>query len=208
MRTHRPRSAPIVRSAFAGFRFPPDVIVLAVRWYLRYGLSYRDVEELLTKDRDRRACLRAERSARLLRAGGRGAGEPAVGGRVRRAGLGDLIPGRAELQHAATWQNATARFGLWRIDPAAPGRPGRRQHRRARLPPRRRRWSVTAPLHTCRGVAVRSSGTVAGRQDSKDAARGDRQLLPQQAGRGRDLAVRRRRRGVQGGGQAVRAVPG
>ena len=25
----------------------PDVIVLAVRWYLRFGLSYRDVEELL-----------------------------------------------------------------------------------------------------------------------------------------------------------------
>jgi transposase-like protein len=35
------------RSAFAGFRFPPEVIVLAVRWYLRIGLSYRDVEELL-----------------------------------------------------------------------------------------------------------------------------------------------------------------
>jgi transposase-like protein len=26
-------------SAFAGFRFPAAVIVLAVRWYLRYGLS-------------------------------------------------------------------------------------------------------------------------------------------------------------------------
>jgi transposase, IS6 family len=38
-----------VRSAFAGFRFPPDVIVLAVRWYLRFGLSYRDVEELLAE---------------------------------------------------------------------------------------------------------------------------------------------------------------
>ena len=34
-------------SAFAGFRFPPEVIVLAVRWHLRFGLSYRDVEELL-----------------------------------------------------------------------------------------------------------------------------------------------------------------
>jgi IS6 family transposase len=32
-----------------GFRFPPDVILLAVRWYLRYGLSYRDVEELLAE---------------------------------------------------------------------------------------------------------------------------------------------------------------
>jgi transposase-like protein len=36
-------------SAFAGFRFPLDVIVLAVRWYLRFGLSYRDVEELLAE---------------------------------------------------------------------------------------------------------------------------------------------------------------
>jgi IS6 family transposase len=33
-------------SAFNGFRFPPEIIVLALRWYLRYGLSYRDVEEL------------------------------------------------------------------------------------------------------------------------------------------------------------------
>jgi transposase-like protein len=49
MRTRRPRSAPVPRSAFAGFRFPPDVIVLAVRWYLRFGLSYRDVEELLAE---------------------------------------------------------------------------------------------------------------------------------------------------------------
>jgi transposase-like protein len=32
-----------------GFRFPPDVIMVAVRWYLRYGLSYRDVEELLAE---------------------------------------------------------------------------------------------------------------------------------------------------------------
>ena len=36
-------------SAFSGFRFPPDVIMLAVRWYLRFGLSYRDLEELLAE---------------------------------------------------------------------------------------------------------------------------------------------------------------
>ena len=48
MRTRRPRPA-ARRSAFAGFCFPPDVIVLAVRWYLRFGLSYRDVEELLAE---------------------------------------------------------------------------------------------------------------------------------------------------------------
>src|SRR4249920_2610336 len=49
MRTRRAGPAPVPRSAFAGFRFPPDVIVLAVRWYLRFGLSYRDVEELLAE---------------------------------------------------------------------------------------------------------------------------------------------------------------
>ena len=47
MRTRRLRPAPIPRAAFAGFRFPPEVIVVAVRWYLRFGLSYRDIEELL-----------------------------------------------------------------------------------------------------------------------------------------------------------------
>ena len=49
MRTRRVRPDPIARSAFAGFCFPPDVIMLAVRWYLRFGLSYRDVEELLAE---------------------------------------------------------------------------------------------------------------------------------------------------------------
>jgi hypothetical protein len=48
MRSHRCRSTSVFpSSAFAGFRFPPEIIVLAVRWYLRFGLSYRDVEELL-----------------------------------------------------------------------------------------------------------------------------------------------------------------
>ena len=37
------------RCTFAGFRFPAEVIVVAVRWYLRCGLSYRDVEELLVE---------------------------------------------------------------------------------------------------------------------------------------------------------------
>ena len=48
MTPHRSRPVPVVAgSAFKGFRFPPELIVLALRWYLRYGLSYRDVEELL-----------------------------------------------------------------------------------------------------------------------------------------------------------------
>ena len=45
----RCRQVPPSRSGFAGFRFPPDVIIIAVRWYLRYNLSYRDIEELLAE---------------------------------------------------------------------------------------------------------------------------------------------------------------
>jgi transposase-like protein len=36
-------------SGFAGFRFPIEVIVVAVRWYLRFNLSYRDGKELLVE---------------------------------------------------------------------------------------------------------------------------------------------------------------
>ena len=43
------RSSAVPASAFVGFRFPSDVILLAVRWYLRYNLSYRDLEELLAE---------------------------------------------------------------------------------------------------------------------------------------------------------------
>ena len=49
MRRLRAARPQVDRSAFAGFRFPPEVITVAVRWYLRYGLSYRDVEELLAE---------------------------------------------------------------------------------------------------------------------------------------------------------------
>ena len=42
-------SASSLGSAPAGYRFPRGVIAVAVRWYLRYGLSYRDVEELLAE---------------------------------------------------------------------------------------------------------------------------------------------------------------
>jgi transposase-like protein len=48
-RSRRVRPVLSPPSAFTSFRFPREVIVLAVRWYLRYGLSYRDVEELLAE---------------------------------------------------------------------------------------------------------------------------------------------------------------
>jgi IS6 family transposase len=50
MRSHAdPYPDPAPSSAYAGHRFPPEVITLAVRLYLGFGLSYRDVEELLAE---------------------------------------------------------------------------------------------------------------------------------------------------------------
>jgi transposase-like protein len=34
---------------FRGRRFPEEIIVLCVRWYLRYPLSYRDLEEMMAE---------------------------------------------------------------------------------------------------------------------------------------------------------------
>jgi IS6 family transposase len=45
----RPAPGPALRSSVAGFRFPLEVVMLAVRWYLRYGLSSREGEELLAE---------------------------------------------------------------------------------------------------------------------------------------------------------------
>jgi IS6 family transposase len=43
------RRSPVESISFARYRVPPDVILSAVRWHLRYGLSYRDVAELLAE---------------------------------------------------------------------------------------------------------------------------------------------------------------
>ena len=32
---------------FRGFRFPAEVILRAVRWYLQFGISYRELEAML-----------------------------------------------------------------------------------------------------------------------------------------------------------------
>ena len=47
----RPRRVSALRSGSAGFRFPLDVVMVAVRWYLRYGLSYRDVIDVLVAEK-------------------------------------------------------------------------------------------------------------------------------------------------------------
>ncbi|WP_289044219.1 hypothetical protein [uncultured Aliiroseovarius sp.] len=37
------------KSHFKHHRFPRDIILCAVRWYLRYSLSYQDVVDLLAE---------------------------------------------------------------------------------------------------------------------------------------------------------------
>ena len=39
--------APSISGLFKWRQFEPEVILLAVGWYLRFSLSYREVEELL-----------------------------------------------------------------------------------------------------------------------------------------------------------------
>ena len=34
---------------FSGRHFPKDIILTTIRWYLRYKLSYRDIEELIAE---------------------------------------------------------------------------------------------------------------------------------------------------------------
>jgi transposase, IS6 family len=45
----RRRFTALSATPFSGYRFPPDVIALGVRWHLRYRLSYADVAELLAE---------------------------------------------------------------------------------------------------------------------------------------------------------------
>jgi transposase-like protein len=48
-------------SAFSGYRFPPEVILTALRWYFSYALSSQQVMELLAErglDVSRRTILR------------------------------------------------------------------------------------------------------------------------------------------------------
>jgi hypothetical protein len=86
MRRSRSRP-PAPRSSFTGFRFPPEVITVAVRWYLRYGLSYRDVKSCWPSAASRSTTLRGVHTLRDMgsvqrRTRGRARGEGGVLGWV------------------------------------------------------------------------------------------------------------------------------
>jgi transposase, IS6 family len=36
-------------SDFKGRRFPTDIILVCVRWYCKYGINYRDLEEMMAE---------------------------------------------------------------------------------------------------------------------------------------------------------------
>ena len=58
---------------FRGFRFPPEVILWAVRWYLRFALSFRDLPHPTRFGQSSSRCLSqrwtASGPARLARCG-------------------------------------------------------------------------------------------------------------------------------------------
>src|SRR5918911_1405462 len=71
-------------SAFSGYRWPADVILTAVRWYLAYPLSSRQILELLAErgiDVSHRTILNWGAGIRAT-AGGRGPAPPTSGRHV------------------------------------------------------------------------------------------------------------------------------
>jgi len=36
-------------SDFKGRRFPTNIILVCVRWYCKYGISYRDLKEMMSE---------------------------------------------------------------------------------------------------------------------------------------------------------------
>jgi hypothetical protein len=140
MRTCGPRSTLVARSAFVGFRFPPDVIVLAVRWYLRFGLLPRRrgtpqragcrggrhccvAPTLSTLKRRPRYWIRSSRQAHRTRrptAGPLAPLPPARSGRVE--GLyqrmpGDNHPGTTVLLQAAHRSQSSLQPAVVALDP-------------------------------------------------------------------------------------------
>ena len=45
--------ATMTKISYAGYRFPPDIIQQAIWLYVRFTLSFRDVEDLLAERRNR-----------------------------------------------------------------------------------------------------------------------------------------------------------
>src|SRR5947209_2675328 len=67
---------PLTATPFSRHHFPPDIIALAVRWYLRYRLSLADIAELLAERGGARAPLNDLPVGAALHAALSGSGTP------------------------------------------------------------------------------------------------------------------------------------
>src|SRR5262245_44656465 len=164
-------------SAFVGFRFPPDVIVLAVRWYLRFGLAYRDVEELLAErgiEVDHVTIHRwVKRFAPLLvgrdyTGGGPGMVEELVGRLAVPSGGGVHVDDLPELVHRPVQVDPPAgHLHLRLVDVPAvpgpvPGEPGHIDQQRAEAP--HPAWAPSASTHPSSGSSATSRMSVRPRE--------------------------------------------
>jgi hypothetical protein len=144
LRPHAAGSADCPTGSFtlgvAGYRFPPEVIVLAVRWYLRFCLSYRDVEELL-----------AERGIEVDHVSGAPVGAP-VRAAAGRCGPVRPAPGRRPVARGRDVREGRRPVGL----PVPGGRPVR-AGRRVRLSGHQRSPVTPRPVTTYEGDDSRTA---------------------------------------------------
>jgi hypothetical protein len=70
-------------SDFKGRRFPTDIILVCVRWYCKYGISYRDLEEMMSE-----RGVKVDHTRRSLRLTARQCNKAGVGQPVRVPGAG------------------------------------------------------------------------------------------------------------------------
>jgi hypothetical protein len=114
--------------AFRGFRFPAEVILWAVRWYLQFPISYRDLERML-----------ADRGVAVDHT-------TMETGRIRtpffeRCGTATAEQGGNDAAHQEPWRVAVAALAARRLVRTPEGREAYRDRARGRhrSPVRRRR---------------------------------------------------------------------
>ena len=69
----------VLLSLFKRRRFPVEIILLCVRWYCKYGISYRDLAEMMSRARRRGRPIHHLSLGPALCAGDREAGSPIPG---------------------------------------------------------------------------------------------------------------------------------
>ena len=115
-----------VSSAPVGYRFPREVIAVAVRWYLRYGLSYRDVEAARIDGHADLAVMPTTVRIPLWRRGSRPGG---VGITVARRGWLDNVPRELRVDtHTCDARTRAGQMLLFLTDRVTAAQPDERRY--------------------------------------------------------------------------------